>query len=221
MDRLQHANAAIVGALSALVCLFFVASVGGCATNTSVEEAIGGGPPPQGEVAPHTLRFETWSGGNTQIDLYDFRQALTDMGVYQRWGVDAEEGLTGAEFASGVLGIWDTDGDGTVSRDEWQAAKDQWYIKGLEAGSFDSWARDDKAAIGPREFASALLQTRLYWSWDDDQNGTLDRREFAEEVFRIWDTSDDGAIQKSEWQQATDQWIETSVRRGVSLSEIT
>lgn len=183
-------------------------SVGGCAGGQGVDEAIGGGPPDSDSPTRTTTRFSAWSGGDTQIDEYDFEEAVRSLRLFQRWDEDGSGAIDMAEFGDRVFMIWDVDDSGAIEADELAAADEDWYRKGLTTGSFEEWDSTDDGAIDKLECRQGLADTRLMLAWDRDRNRFIDRGEFADGAFAVWDTSDDGAIQRDEWERGVERWFE-------------
>jgi Ca2+-binding EF-hand superfamily protein len=71
-------------------------------------------------------------------------------------------------------GSLDTDGDGTIDRNEFRAGFDQ-------LGYWNRWDSDRDGQLGRDEF-----NTGLYDVWDADSDGAIAQNEFGNLVERNW-----------------------------------
>lgn len=60
---------------------------------------------------------------NGRLDADEFGTVVTTTKLYDTWDVDNNQSLSGDEFAQSVFGIYDANGDGVISREEWKQAQ--------------------------------------------------------------------------------------------------
>ena len=201
MRWLARWQTAIFVALGAVVVL-------GCEPRRNGPQPFDEAPTEQGPLKREAQSFAAWSGGDAQVDLFDFGKAMNAMRVPQSWDTDGNRFVQANEFQRAVFAVWDRDANKFVGANEWKKATDAWFRKGLEAGSFRQWDTTGDGMLDAVEFTKGLEQTRLFETWDTDNNGYVDKREFEEAAFATWDTSNDGLIRADEWQKGVEHWVE-------------
>ncbi len=187
---------------AALATLGLVAGATGCIQEQNL---------PDSEVQATTqtpaTEFTNWSKGDSQVDEYDFRQAVETLRIFEMWDVDGNGLVSKEEFERVAFRIWDADDSGEISQEEWQVAADAFHPSQQPYGEFADWDLDDDQRLVMYEMQQGFARTHLFRYWDGDNDGNLTRREFAEEAFAVWDSSDNGMIDRGEWDRAMEVWV--------------
>ncbi len=78
---------------------------------------------------------------------------------------------------------------------------------GLSAQDIGAWDTDADGVLTEAEFGDGLDEAGLFDQWDSNEDTTLDHDEVLEGIFHIWDTSNNGELSVSEWDDAVDLWF--------------
>ncbi len=108
------------------------------------------------------------------------------------------------EFSTYVYSRWDKNGDGFISKDEWDYNVSQWYgPKVTTYRNYTDWDLNHNGQIDPSEFDAALKSTGLYktWSVTTTSTSTDTTRLSPDAAFAAHDLNGDGKIVPSEWNQ--------------------
>jgi hypothetical protein len=120
---------------------------------------------------------------------------------WDRYDTDDLEGLGRDEFGEATVEVWDADGDGRISTDEWREGADRWFGEDVDDESWTSWDVDGDDLLSPEEVSSGLDGHGLYDRVDEDDDGLIDDEELADWFFDAIDLDDDEEIDTTEWDQ--------------------
>lgn len=75
--------------------------------------------------SPSTYRtYTAWDkNGDGRLDSTEFDVVVRDTKLYSTWDIDADNIITGDEYASATFHLYDLDGDGEISMQEWKNAQ--------------------------------------------------------------------------------------------------
>lgn len=153
---------------------------------------------------PNSADIATWNtDADARLTAAEFGGWLAEKDFYAGWNTDGAEGLTAQEFGTGLAGVLDVNGDGSVSSMEWSETGPSWA--GQDAMLAD-WDGNGDGALTADEVVAGVQGGTLWSQWDQDGNGTLDRSEFDAAVFDAWDTNGDGFVDETEWGANFDYW---------------
>lgn len=102
--------------------------------------------------------------------------------------------LSGTAYAAGA--DWDTNADGQIDREEFNAAMQS------DSGTFTALDTDQSGALSEDEFNAGLnpdaSEPLAFGDWDTDQNSELSQDEFDEGAFTSFDADESGALSMDE-----------------------
>lgn len=105
-----------------------------------------------------------------------------------------DDELGEGEFGRALFRLWDDDGSGALSIDEWDDGVDRWFGEDPADLEVSEWDADGDGTIAPAEFEAALGTTELFGSLDLGRDGTLNAPEFGSGVFDAGDSNRDGFL---------------------------
>ena len=94
-------------------------------------------------------------------------------------------------LADADAGVKDLDGDGMISKSEYQAANQG-------KSSYKLWDKNDDGAIDNTEAGQAAAMNDRLLSYDADGDGSVTVEEFDEGEFSFYDTDADGSLNETE-----------------------
>ncbi|MFP4598383.1 MAG: EF-hand domain-containing protein [Persicimonas sp.] len=188
----------------AAVAAALVGAMGGCTPEHTTPTSAAAGKVEQSNAS--ASQFHHWSRGDSQVDEWDFAKAVEVLGLFGAWDTNGDGLVSEDEFEAVVFQIWDEDDSGVIERGEWEQAASDWHRSQQPVGGFVDWDPDGDGQIGRDELRSGVLATHLFRYWDADDDGYLTQAEFAAEAFAVWDTNDNGMIERDEWERAVPQW---------------
>lgn len=179
-------------------------TMGGCTPEhtTPTEAAAGKVEQSNGSAS----QFRHWSRGDSGVDEWDFAKAVEVLGLHEAWDANGDGLVSEREFEATVFQIWDADDSGVVERSEWRQAASAWHRSQQPVGGFVDWDPDGDGQIGRDELRDGVLTTNLFRYWDANDDGYLTQAEFASEAFAVWDSSNNGTIERQEWERAVPKW---------------
>ncbi|MFP5363202.1 MAG: hypothetical protein ACLGI5_10800 [Thermoleophilia bacterium] len=141
--------------------------------------------------------FDTLDGnGDSYLDNDEIRESADVSGTFDAWNTDADSELDPDQITGNAFRLWDRDGNGRLSEDEWKTGTELWYPDDAEVVVFDDVDGDGDSELDADEFAERFDVSALGETWSSD---TLDENEFKSAYFGLYDTDDDGRVSRSEW----------------------
>lgn len=80
-----------------------------------------------------------------------------------------DDTVTEAELSRGLFADWDTEGDGTLTEEEFEAGVDQRDIFGDWSGDFGAWDTDNDDTLSEEEFEAGVAEGNNTAGWVDNQ----------------------------------------------------
>lgn len=117
--------------------------------------------------------------------------------VVERWDRDGDNLLSVAELADGLFTAWDLDGNGRLSRREWNERFFQGGIAGWS--DFAMWDQDGDQQVSRQEYATGWAEGGLFGLWDADADDRLSTEELGTGLFDAWDEDIDADVELDEW----------------------
>lgn len=109
--------------------------------------------------------------------------------------------LDSNEFGTFVRRSWDMNGDGFIDDSEWNAGTTRWYPTGYnEYKTYTVWDKDRDGRLDSTEFDTVVTTTKLYETWDVNNDKILEDDEYAAKTFSVYDENADGSLNLKEWQ---------------------
>ncbi len=136
------------------------------------------------------------TSGDSYLDTDEIAEWVDDKGTFRSWDEDVDSELDRDEIAGNAFSLWDSDGNGTVSQQEWQTATDLWYPSGANFRVYSDWDGDGDSELDADEFREEFDSSTLGESWRAD---TLNAETFKKAYFELYDLDDDGRVSRSEW----------------------
>ncbi len=136
------------------------------------------------------------ANGDSYLDTDEIAESADVRGVFDAWDADADSELDRDDIAGNAFRLWDRDGDGNVSEQEWRTGTDLWYPDGADLVVFDDVDGDGDSELDRDEFSERFDVSALGEAWEPAR---LDQRTFERAYFGLYDTDDDGRISKDEW----------------------
>ena len=84
-----------------------------------------------------------------------------------------DDKVTETEFSRGLFDDWETDDDGTLTEEEFEAGIDQGGIFSDWSGDFDAWDTDGDDALTEAEFEAGVAEDNNTAGWLDSQCDSL------------------------------------------------
>jgi len=150
---------------------------------------------PQGSI------FEQIDGnGDGKLGFEAFHRGL-GFHYYFRQGLDldGDDIMQYAELTTAFFELWDVNGDGVLSPDEWTAGMAVWFPDHASARGFLDWDLDHDGMLSVIELGDGALRSQIFDDYDLNHDGTIETREASGYLFSHWDRNHDGIIERSEW----------------------
>lgn len=139
----------------------------------------------------HTLD----ANGDSYLDIDEVAEWVDDAGVFGEWDIDADSELDTDEITGNAFELWDTDGNGTVSQEEWESGVELWFPD-LAPVVFSDLDSDGDSELDIDEFSERIDLSPVGESWTAD---SFDEETFKAAYFELYDTDNDGRVSDSEW----------------------
>lgn len=143
------------------------------------------------------------------IDNDEFRNAFSSSPYYAEWNTNGDQVVDRQEFAQGFFQTIDEDRNGTLSTEEWRAARDAYFGSASmeDYQDLDTWDQDGDQQVQSAEFVQVLEQADYLAEWDEDGDEQLAEEEIADGVFTMWDTDANGVIEAEEYKEWDDKRV--------------
>lgn len=144
--------------------------------------------------------------GDSNVTLDEFEEVFA-ANYYDDWNNDDNEYLDDEDFFMTVYGMWDTDGDKTLSDAEWRMGFDYYYGNYViyDYATIDT---NNDGFVSWEEFDEAVSDTQFFVSWDADASEYLDKEELGEGVFKIWDLNNNGILDEKEFNKFANYYLD-------------
>lgn len=148
------------------------------------------------DVVGEGTEFDTLdANGDSYLDVDEVAEWVDDAGVFGEWDIDADSELDAGEITGNAFELWDTDGNGTVSEQEWDSGVELWFpdVAPVVFSDLDS---DGDSELDIDEFSERVDLSPVGESWTAD---SFDEETFEAAYFELYDTDNDGTVSESEW----------------------
>lgn len=142
------------------------------------------------------MRFERWTRRGARL------AGLWSAGALLAAVVGAAALGSGPAAAAGpgdAFSDWDTDGDGSLSREEFRAGMGAW-------GVYDLWDTDRDGLLSDEEYRAeppAHFSAAQAEAWDDAGEAGLDEESFQRRWYDAYDANDDQTLSEAEFGRFT------------------
>lgn len=149
--------------------------------------------------------------------------------VFPQWDLNADGNISETELNSVMFKRLDTNGDKTLTEEEWSAGKHFFGIlsnsgegnneqglkndfaiprgKSSQNDRFSTYDTDNDSMLSFSEFQSAIKSTGIFSSFDPNRDGKLTRKELNSMVYRLMDLDGNGIIGKKEFDTVGNLYI--------------
>jgi hypothetical protein len=118
------------------------------------------------------LSREEWSAGIESGTMFD------------DWDADGNDAIDQDEFAGGLFGRFDADGDDELTPGEWEDGIDRWFADSTLDLDFARWDADGDGSVGSEEFRDGFRTTGLYDEFRASANLSTTDDEIERNAFR-------------------------------------
>ncbi|MDX1577060.1 MAG: hypothetical protein R3266_01190 [Gemmatimonadota bacterium] len=175
---------------------FFALSLGACGDGEAAE-AEAAAEPADEVMVTGTDRFLTLdANGDSYLDADEIAEWVDDEGILMSWDIDADSEIDEDDIEGNAFRLWDQNDDGLVSEEEWKTGAELWYPTDTEIVPIADWDLDGDSELDADEFAEAFDVSVLGEIWVQDD---LNRATFKHAYFDLYDTNDDGLVDRMEW----------------------
>ena len=135
--------------------------------------------------------------GDSYLDGDEIRESADATDAFDAWNADADSELDPDQIAGNAFRLWDRDGNGRLSQQEWDTGVDLWYPEDADVVVFNDVDGDGDSELDADEFRERFDISALGEAW---RRGGLDKSQFKTAFFGLFDTDDDGRVSKEEWE---------------------
>lgn len=125
------------------------------------------------------------------VSAAELRAAFEEADAVARLDADGDALLAPDELAEALRVTWDTDDDGVLSVDEWDAGVDRWFGEADVDLAVEAWDRDGDGLVSQAELTAALEETDLFAGLDADGDARLGDDELADAALDAADADAD------------------------------
>ncbi len=136
------------------------------------------------------------ANGDSYLDVDEVAEWADDTGVFEEWDVDLDSELDRDEIDGNAFGLFDGNGDGTISESEWETGTELWYPGDSDLIVFNDVDGDGDSEIDADEFAERFDFSVLGETWTSE---SLDENTFKQAYFELYDADNDGSVSEQEW----------------------
>lgn len=129
------------------------------------------------------------------FDRDTFNNSFTSNDRYDRWDTNKDEFLDEDEYSDGLFQTWDVNDDNRLDENEWNTASEDFRIGNQ---NWKDWDTSNDGYLDTREFKTGLHQKGWYGEWDSDQDKKINKREYSNGLFGLWDVNRDGKLDETE-----------------------
>lgn len=136
------------------------------------------------------------ANGDSYLDDDELRESADAAGAFDAWNADADSELDPDQITGNAFKLWDRDGSGKLSVEEWETGADLWYPDNAKVVVFDDADGDGDSELDADEFAERFDASALGEGW---RPGSISKSRFKSAYFSLFDTDDDGRVSRDEW----------------------
>ena len=152
---------------------------------------------PTAPVVATTPGFGTLdANGDSYLDEDEIAESADVSDVFDTWNADADSELDRDQIAGNAFRLWDRDGNGRISEEEWRSGTELWYPEDVDVVVFDDADADGDSELDVDEVAERFDVSGLGEAWTPS---SLGESQFKRAYFSLYDTDDDGRVSKEEW----------------------
>lgn len=139
-----------------------------------------------------------------QLSEDEFRTAIEESGVFERWDTDSNGTLSREELRDGLYGGIDTDDDLTISDQEWNVHSETF---GSTYGDWTPGTMPGGDGFSIEEYNEAFESSSVYDEFDVDSSDDVSLDEFSSAAFNATDRNIDGWITFDEGEIFDEYWL--------------
>ena len=113
------------------------------------------------------------------------------------WFTEVDVRVDRDEITGNAFRLWDSDGGGATSANEWEQGTDRWYPSTVTVVPLQDADGDGDSELDADEFAEQFDYTRLGEAWMTER---LDQDTFEDAYFELYDSDDDGKVSETEFE---------------------
>lgn len=152
--------------------------------------------------------FEDWDmDSDGLIERHEFTDKFVDE-YFDAWDPENERGIIEEGFFRESFAGLDTDNDNMLSDEEWLIGYNYFYEDYLVYDDMAIVDSDGDGVIEYVEYYDALYETEYFTDIDLDSDNYISEYELANFVFENWDINDSGLINRSEFNQFDEYYID-------------
>lgn len=140
---------------------------------------------------------ERTDAGNREMNQAGEGQ-MSARDMHADWDRNEDRTLSEEEYTAGLFDAWDRDGDGGISRFEYDRATNTWASE-QDFPPFAEVDTDEDKVLSQNEFGDVVDESDLYASWDASGDQGVDADEFDAALIAVWDVDEDGALGQDEY----------------------
>ena len=149
------------------------------------------------DVGTEQEEFSTLdASGDSYLDADEVAEWVDDEGVFTKWDEDVDSELDRDDIAYNAFDLWDADGNGKLTEEEWKEGTDLWYPERATFATYGDWDGDGDSELDRDEFTESFDWSPIGEGWDVQ---TFDEKTFRTAYFQLYDTDDDGKVSEAEW----------------------
>lgn len=134
--------------------------------------------------------------GDSYLDSDEIAEWADDVGSFESWDIDQDSQLDPDDMSRNVFGVWDLDGNGSISQNEWEGSATLSYPNDTDVIVFNDVDFDGDSEIDADEFKERFDFSVLGEAWTSN---TFDEEKFKTAYFELYDADNDGKVSESEW----------------------
>nr|WKN38094.1 hypothetical protein K4G66_05185 [Tunicatimonas sp. TK19036] len=137
------------------------------------------------------------------IENNQLKASFTQSEYFDEWNENGDSYISKEEFSNGFFSVLDRDQSASLSAEEWEKGKAQFFSEESteKEQSEMNWDANSDNQIQLDEFKSGLEELDYFSEWDSNGDDQLAEEEIAEGSFAMWDTDGNGVVEADEYQE--------------------